>query len=391
MSDGSRVRVSIIEENTFGEIPVGLITLKQLPIVSTAMRDRIGYVQSNIINPSRDIEDLVRLSKSAGGTLPCEFRYSPAGDALMLALEAVLCSGTFTAATTQVTGVTSTSGVLSLGSANVETGVEIGDTLRILDNADALLGFAQVASINVGAHTVTLRTGHGIADGVNRKVRREARGKNGTATPSFTIEIAYLDLQMAHIFVGCVFAKADFSIAIGQLSTITFTIEAKGSQRVSTNTGTPDQFITGATYTAAATHPTLSPIDVQEIRVGGLDYAASSIATSWDNIVRGRERLGNLGLLSIARGPFSATQRASAYHDNFDDHDDYAENVPTDQWFVLVDTNNRGYAVSYPKAKFSDVDSGTQGNNSDVFKNVSMTAYKDPVELTTVRMQRIGD
>src|SRR5690606_31754833 len=112
---------------------------------------------------------------------------------------------------------------------------------------------------------------------------------------------------------------AAVNVAIGQLTTVSFTIEGKSSSRISANTGTTDQFIAGATYTSPATHPTLHPIGVQTIRVGGADYAASSIAVTWNNNAQAREQLGNLGPSSIARRQFAVSGRVSAYFDGFGD------------------------------------------------------------------------
>lgn len=384
MADSSRVRVSIVAESTFGTTPT-TPTFLVLPITGTSMKDRVGYVQSNIINSSRDVEDLVRLSRAAGGGIPCELRYSPSGGGLDVAIAAMMCN-TFTAATTQVTSVTSTSGVLSGGSGNVETGIEEGDIVRILDNSDVLIGYARVASINAGTHTVTLATGHGIADGSNRKVKRGARIKNGTLTPSHTVEVAYLDLQVAQIFRGIVFAQADWNVAIGSLASLVFSMDGKNSTW--TDAVSTDTFITGATYTAVASHPSLDPIGVTEIQVGGVDYAASSVAVSWSNNVRAREQLGALGPTSMARGQFGVSGQVSAYFEDYVDHQNFAGNVATDMWFAMLDANSRGYSISYPQSKFSDVANPVSGNNADIFQQVSVTAYKDPTELCTVRLQR---
>lgn len=395
MSDSSRVRVSIVSESTFGTTPTSPSMLV-LPITGTSLKDRIGYVQSNVINDSRDVEDLVRLSKAAGGSIPCELRYSPSSGGLTAALAATLCSTWSAAVTVASCEVLNGGSTITRASGSfVSDGFEVGDLILLdLTNSNGDGGFYRVNTVSALSLTVdspgALGTGWTDDDSSN-SVLRGARIKNSTTTPSFTIEVAYLDLQVAHVFKGCVFSGLDFNVSVGQLSTVSFTIDGQTSTRVDSNTGTTDQFIAGATYTDPASHPTLDPIGVQEVRVGGSDYAASSINISWNNNVRAREQLGALGPQSMARGQFAVTGRVSAYFENFDDHDDFAENTATDMWFVVLDANSRGYSVSYPQAKWSDVENPVNGNNSDIFKNVSMTAYKDPTELVTVRMQRWGD
>jgi hypothetical protein len=388
MSDSSRVRVSIVAESSFGVTP-DTPTMLVLPITGVSMGDRIGYVQSNVITPTRDVSDLVRLSKSAGGGVPCELRYSPNGGGLNAAIAAVLGS-TFTAATTQVTNVACVGGdpTSSLVASGIETGIEVGDIVRVLDASDDLVAYVKVVGVASGSLTVDA-----VLDdaGGGLKVLRGARIKNGTSKTSFTVEVAYLDLQMAHIFTGQYFASCEMSVAIGSLTTASFTLEGKTSSRVTSNTGTTDQFITGASYTAVASHPSLDPIGVVEVRVASEDYAASQIAITLNNNVRPREQLGALGPTSMAFGQFGAAGRVSAYFTNFDDHDDFAENRATDLWYAQIDENGRGYSMSYPQAKFSSVQNPTQGNNTDVFKNIDVTAYLDPVEGCTLRLQRWGD
>jgi len=388
MSDSSRVRVSIVAESSYGTTP-GSPAMLVLPITGVSLKDRIGYQQSNVLNSSRDVEDLVRLDKSAGGGIPCELRYSPSGGGLNLAIQSVLCSTFSAAVTTGSCAITSGNNEITRAAGSfVSDGYEVGDIIKVSDYSSGVeyRRLSSVAALTLGVEGEDFN-----ATDAAVTVTRGARIKNGTTTPSFTVEVAYLDLQIAHIFTGVVFAQADLNVAVGQLATIGFSMEGKTSTRVDTNTGTTDQFIASATYTAAASHPSLDPVGVTEIQVGGSDYAASSIAASWNNNVRGRQQLGALGPQSMARGQFAVSGRVTAYFDSFDDHDDYADNVATDMWFVILDANSRGYSVSYPQAKFSDVENPVASNNSDIFKTLAVTAYKDPTEGCTVRLQRWGD
>lgn len=380
MADGSRIRVSIISESTYGTTPTSP-TMLVLPITGHSMQDRLGYVQSNVINAGRDVEDLVRLSKAAGGSVPLELRFSPTGEGLDEILRMMLCS-TWTAATTQVTGVSATSGVLS--AASIETGIEVGDIVRVLTSADVLVGYYKVSVVGTGSITVTDTA---LTSLTGLKVLRGRRLKNGTTTPSFTMEVAHLDLQKAHIFTGCVLNTCEVNIAIGSLTTVTLGIEGQSSTRAEANTGTSNQFISGATYTAATSNPTLDPIGVQEVKVGTTDYAAQSIQMSWTNNLRPQEQIGALGPVSMARGQFGVTGQVTAYLENFADHTTFATNTATDMYFVATDASSKGYSFSYPQVKFSDVAAPVTGNNSDVFKNVAVTAYKDPTEAITLRLQ----
>jgi hypothetical protein len=390
MSDSSRIRVSIVAESSYGVTPT-TPNMLVLPITGHSMQDRIGYQQSNIIRSDRNVADLVRMSKSAGGGIPCELLFSPASEGLRAALAAMLCS-TFSAAVTinSLDYVGGTNNVTRASGSFISDSIEVGDIIRQSNyTGQATPQYRRVTTVSALSLTFAGNP-LGATDDAAISITRGARCKNGTLTPSYTIEIAHLDLQLAHIFTGCVFNIAEIGVQIQQLATISFSIEAQGSTRVG-NTGTPDQFIAGATYPGYTSHPTLNPIDVYEIVVSGETYAAAEVSVSWNNGARGREQLGTLGLTSIARGPFAVTGRVRSYLVNFDDHDDFADNTETDLWLAVIDANNRGYSVSYPQSKLSNVNAPVSGNNADVYKNVELQAFLDPTELCTVRLQVWGD
>lgn len=387
MADGSRIRVSIVEETSYGVIP-STPTMLVLPVTGSGLADRLGYVQSNVINSDRNVDDLVRLSKSAGGTIPLELRYSPAGQGLSNALLALLSSSAYTAAATVASCTTTAAAkTVTRASGDFTTDFVVGDIVKLSGGTAADMGYFRVTAVVALTLTVDAVANFTGSAG-NVTVTRGARTTNGTATPSFTVEVAHLDLEKAQIYTGCVINTMDLNLAIGQLATVTLGIEAQSSTRQDNYVGSSGVYITGATYTAAATHPTLDPIGVAEIRVGGADYAAQSLTLNLTNNARAREQIGSLGPVSMARGFFGATGSVTAYLADWTDHNAFAGNTPTDLWFAAIDANDRGWSLSLPQVKFSDVNSSTQGNNTDVFKNISVTAYKDPTEACTVRLQR---
>lgn len=388
MADGSRIRVSIVSEGVnYGVVPTSP-TMLVLPVTGSGLADRLGYVQSNVINPDRNVDDLVRLSKAAGGTIPLELRYSPSGQGLSNALLALLSASAYTAsATVGSCTTTAAAKTVTRASGDFTTDFVVGDIVRLSGGTAADMGYFRVTAVVALTLTVDAVANFTGSSG-NVTVTRGARATNGTSTPSFTIEVAHLDLEKAQVYTGCVINTMDLNLAIGQLATVTLGIEAQSSTRVDNFIGSSGIYISGATYTAAATHPTLDPIGVQEIRVGGADYAAQSLTLNLTNNARPREQIGSLGPVSMARGFFGATGSVTAYLADWTDHNAFAGNTPTDLWFAAIDANGRGWSMSLPQVKFSDVNSPVQGNNTDVFKNVSVTAYKDPTEACTVRLQR---
>ena len=391
MSDANRIRVSLIPEVTFNTTPTSTPPFLILPTTGQSLRDRLGYQQSQTIRSDRNVKDLVRLSKAAGGGLPCELTFAETTTALYAAIRASLCSAAETAATTQVTSVTSSSNVLSAGSGNVETGVEVGDILRIRDASDVLVAYVKVSAVDTVGHTVTV-VGATIPNAsTTYKVLRGARMKNGTEERSYSVEVARTDIDIAQIFTGQVFDSMDLSVSDEGITTANFSLMGSSSTRIDapvSGSGTSAIYMTGATYTDPTSHPVLDSISVPEIRVANSAYAAKSLGITLANNVAARTQIGALGPQSMRRGTFNAQIRVRAYMDGFDDLDDFATNTETDLWFILIDANNRGWSFSFPQCKFSDAGADTQGLDQDDYKELALQAFLDPTELCTVRVQR---
>ena len=387
MSNADRIRVSIVSEDTFGETPASPAFLV-LPTTGQSLRPRIGYQQSQTIRNSRNVGDYVRLSKGAGGGLPCELTYSASGEALEAAIAAVLCSTSQAprsegSATTTAGAKTITKAAIDFTAGNT---IEVGDIVQISgatpseDN-----GYCKVTV--VAATTVTVERASNFTGSVgNVTITRGRRFKNGTTEQSFTIEVARLDLQRAQIFTGCVFDGMDFTIADEAITTANFSVVARAGTWV-TATAT-DTFVTSATYGQPASNPVLDSIGVPEIQSGGVDYAARSVNVSMVNNVAARTQIGTLGAQSMRFGQFAATGRISAYLDSPDDLQLYEDNTATDIWLAMIDPSGKGYSISYPQVKYTDAGADTRGPNQDDFKELAMAAYLDPVEACTVRWQR---
>lgn len=141
----------------------------------------------------------VPIGYAGRGGWPFSLAYFHTDQGMADVVRSLLKSGAPTAATTQITGVTTTADggatniAFSGGSGNVETGIEAGDVVRVLDSGNVLLGFARVLSIDAGGHTITTEYTTTIPDGVNRKVLRGARYKNGTTKDYIAVEAAMLD------------------------------------------------------------------------------------------------------------------------------------------------------------------------------------------------------
>lgn len=385
MSNADRIRVSMIPEVTFGITPASPV-MQILPTTGQSLRARAGYQQSQTIRSDRNASDYIRLSRSASGGLPCELRYSNGIEALNAAIQATM--GQAFSAPQSYSNCTTTPGAKTITALAVDfqVAVQVGDIIRTSGASNPLdNGYAKVTA--VAALTLTVeRDGDFIGSAGNVTVLRGARSTNGTVEFYYTIEVARLDLQKAQIFRGCAFNGMSLNIADGAITTANFDVFAKSSEWV--DAISTDLFIAGATYVAPAINPVLDAIGVPEIRSGGVDYAAKSIALSLTNNLAPRTQVGSEATQSMRFGQFGATSQVSAYFDDYDDLQRYENNTATDLWWVMIDPAGKGYSISLPQVKFTEAGADTRGPNQDDFKELAVAAYLDPIELCTVRMQR---
>ena len=353
------------------------------------MRDRIGYQQSRTINNDRNVQDIIRLSKAAGGGIPMELTWSPNGEGLMQMIEGAMATTQVAAATVSASSTVGSSKTITNGSGNnwTDDGVEVGDILKLSgatppgDN-----GYFKVTALSTVTATVEADANFTGSSG-NVTVTRGARLKNGTTQKYYTIEVARLDLQIAQLFTGCVIDSMDFTIADEAITTANFTIQAASSTFVSSAVST-DVFVTGATYTDPTVAPVIDSIGIPQIRSAGSAYVAKSINMAFANNAAARTQLGALGAQSMRFGEFGATGRITAYLEDFTELQAYAGNTSTDIWFVAIDENGKGYSMSLPTVKFSDAGADVSGSNTDVLVDLAATALKDATELCTARIQR---
>lgn len=380
MSDANRIRVSFCEE-PIGGSPTMLV----LNTTGQSMRDRVGYQQSQTIRNDANVQDLIRLSKSAGGGLPCELSYPVVNESLWVALRAIMRTTETAAATNADTaGITSGGTTVVRGAGSwISDGFEVGDIVRITNASNAADNrFAKVTA--VVALTLTLQLGDGdtwAGTDSDVTVTRGARMKNGTTDRSYSVEVARLDVSKFQLFTGQVFSSMSLNVADQAITTANFGLEGSSSTR-------GGSAVSGATYSNPTAGAVLDAIGVPHFYLGGESYAAKSIGFDIDLNVGARTQVGALGPQSMRRGTFNVTGRVEAYFQTFTEMDAYANNVASDFWLVLENPSNQALAISYPQMKWSDVGADTRGLNQDDYISGTFQAYLDPVELCTMRVLR---
>lgn len=387
MSDSNRLRVSLVAESTYNTTP-STPAMAVLETTGQSLRDQLGYQQSQTIRNTANVKDLVRLSKSAGGGLPCELVYplfgSGPGEAAYQLWEALLRTSGVTGTITSTADCEITSGGTTVTRATgsfVTDAFAVGDIVQVIWAAGASHRWGKVTA--VAALTLTLQLGDSftwaatVSSGVS--VLRGIRLTNGTTDKSFSIEIAALDVGKYQVFTGQVVDSAAINVSDGAITTNNFTFQGSSSTR-------GDAAISGATYTNPTASPVLDAIGVPHFYLGGNSYACKSFSVDLNLNAAPRTQVGALGPQSMRRGQFGANGRVQAYFQTFVEMDAYASNTPSDFWMVLRDSSTRALAISFPQMKWGDISAPDRGVNQDRYVEGTFTAYEDPVEACTMRM-----
>lgn len=391
MTDSNRLRLTMVEESSFGTTPTNPAMIP-IPCTSQDLADQIGYAQSRIIRNTRDVQDLVRLSLGAGGSVPMELVWGDAAtgaSSTMEATYAIVRAAMSAAAATAVADVascTTTVGAKTItrASGDFTTDFEVGDIVRVSGStAAADDGYYRVAT--VVALTLTVERPSNFTGSVgNVAVRRGARMKNGTTDRSFSVEAMHTDgtTNLHQLFTGMVVDGFDLNISDGAISTLGTRFVGKTST-TDTSTDLPGT----PTFPALQARPVMDCIGVPTFYVGGAAYAAKSIRISTTMNSAARTQVGALGAQSVRRGAFVVTGEIEAYFSSWTEADKFRNNTASDLMIVARDSAGNAWSFSLPQVKYSSGSVSTPGQDADEMVRLSFQAIVDPTELVTMRFQ----
>lgn len=390
MSSSDFVRVSIVEESTFGTTPA---TPSFLVLRHTTQNfvHQIPKQTDPTVTGNRGVDDLIPLGKSATGQIGCTLRYSPTTDALFQLLRGVLMSSGESAVVTtaSLSALTGESTITRASGSFVSDGYEVGDVVKPS-------GFDTVADNTywrVSAVSALELTCEGALWGSDESgtitLVRAARMKDGSTQRSFTVEVARTDRDIATIYRGVTWNQLALAVASNSIISLTFDGLGKSAEYVSapiSGTGNSAIYITGASYTSPAAHPSLTT-PLPELQYDGTDEAFQSFDVSLSNNLRPRDDVTEDGPAAMLLGSITSELRYRAYVDDHSRFSDYAGNTAQSLWFILLDANNRGWSLSFSSAKLREVSAPSGGLNQTDYENGTLVALRDSGGVT-LRLQR---
>lgn len=376
MTSSNQLRIAFIEESTFGSTPS---TPNMLTINSTGhgLGNQNKFDQDPTIRSDRNVTDLVRMDRTAGGSINYALRYSSDSGAESTLLRYALQSGPETASAS-TTSASNTATTITLQSAS---NLSVGDIVRIRTGSSVLLGYFPILSIAGSVITIDGTITSGQAAGLT--VVRGAKMKNGTTQKSMSVEIGYVNTGLYEVFSGCVVDAMDFSVATEQMITGSYTIIGKAGSGVSTSP------ISGATYAAASTTTVMESVDhIPNFRVGGVNYAARSISVNLANGGEPQKAIGTLGVTAVRSGTFTVKGQIACYFSSITEYNKMIAATASSFLMVTQDTAGNAYSWYMPTVKYGGVSVPVSGQDTDVIMTLDYQAIYNSTIAATILVQR---
>lgn len=384
MSDASRVKLSYIEESTYGVTPSG--NLDEVRFTSESLNFALGTTQSNEIRADRNVPDLIQTSFQSEGAVEVELSYNSLDDWIEAALFAD---------STWSTGVSIVGADISVASNQfvatitdfVSEGVLVGHWIYVAGFTDpANNGYFKVTAVT----TTTITVDATLVDEPDGDPIQMASQflKNGVTRKSYSIEKFFSDVGQYISFVGMIPGNLDLSFAAQSI--VTGSVGFLGAQSSIT------QASIGTGYTAANTNEVMNTGNhVGLIKEGTAGLAVGVVQTvsfSLNNNLRGLTAIGVVGNADVQPGQCSVTGSMDVYFTDEVLYEKVVNGTASSLVIQVADGSQtgKGYVFEFPKIKFSSGEVVTGGNNQDVIATTAWQAIYDSATDSTVRVFRFG-
>ncbi len=393
LADTSRVQLRSIAESVFGTTPAAG-NPNNLRMTGESLDYTQGLDSSKEIRSDRQRGDASVVSASAQGGFNFEFSYAEYDKLLEAALQGTWAvygtNGVGTSFSATWTANTLTAAVAPTGSsafttlaqgqwfqANAASGANAGKYFKVHESTPPTTTVITLSAITPATAegpiaTTTLST---------------SRLTNGTLQRSFTLEKQFADVAQFFAYRGMTVAKLAQSMQSGQRVTGSFEFLGKDSVRAAATTlpGTP---------VASTAYDGINAVrGVGNILEGGAVLTSTFIKSlDWgiDNMLRGRDAIGNLGNVSIGSGTLDVSGSMTVYLADGTLYDKFVNNTASSLSFRMVDPAGNGYIVTLPRVEYKDAKVQAGSINQDAMIQLPWEANMDSVSGKTILVDRVG-
>jgi len=383
MGDANRVRLSYVEEVTFGVTPSANLT--DVRHTGESLGLDTSTVTSSEIRSDRQIVDVARSSIQGAGDISFEMSYGAHDDFFEAGLQSAGWSSPVTAGPAATFAVVAGSGDYQItdsgsgfGSFVVNQWVKVSGFATAANN-----GYGKITAAAAGAITIK-GNGNGVNEsaGASVTVVMGAQIVNGTTEKSFSIEKHFEDLTTTYeLLQGMSVDAINLSVVADQIITGSVSFMGKDAQGDTSSAGTG--------YVAAPDNEVMNAVDdVTRILVDYADFASTQITFATVNNLRPKNQIAELGPIDIGSGTFNVTGTLQAYFEDNTEMDQYRNFDNVSISIVFEDGAGNAYVIDLPRGNFTSGRSVAGGVNTDVIADMAFEAFRDPTEDITMRIAR---
>lgn len=385
MSDANRVKVSIVEETSFGVARVA--ALQVLRHAGETLKQDTTTVVSNECRDDRQIADIIRAGVGASGPVTFEFSYGTQDDQLRAAIGS---SGWSTERKVSIATISASAFDNALhdsGAGFIAAGFLVNQWVKISGfstTSPSNNGWAKIVSVDTDEMVLSHKTLTNEDAGSTIVVQMGSEITNGTATlPSFNVERQYIDLtpDVFSLFLGmCI---NTYSLDVPADGIITGSIGLMGSEETTrvASAGTGYREATVTRVMSGANH-----VDQVMENASVIGILSFTLATTQN--LRSRLQVGTLGVVSMGTGTVEASGTVSLYLTDSTFFDKYLDFTATSLGIAFIDNAGNGYVMEFPALKLTNGVRAAGGLNTDVVGEFDWKAYRDPDEGITIRVAR---
>lgn len=384
MSDANRMSMGYVEEVTWGVVPSGPPTLKDVRFTGESLKQATDTAISDELRDDRQVPDFNRTSIQAEGDVNVELSYKAHDDWLQYGLQ----SAAWTAEVAVDTADTAISAAAGDNSFNHTTAWSNNPTanqwIKVSGFATAANnGYFKVVSVTSTKIVVSGGTLATEAAGPSVTIKQGGQILNGTTFKSISLEKEFTDLTNEFVYYTGL-AVDQFSYTVPQNGYVTgaFTFLGKNETGAAATIG-------DGSPTAAPTNRVMQSVDhVVKLLENQAAFAFTQFSFQAQNNLRALMEPGNLGPTELGSGEIAVSGTLQAYFKTKAAMDKYRNFTDTSLAIIFQDAAGNGYVFEFVKVNFGDGQQVAGGKNTDIIADLSWQAIRDSTENVTTRFTR---
>lgn len=383
MSDSNRVRLSYIEETTWGTTPSG--NLQIIRYTGEGLKGSTESSASNEVRDDRQETDVIRTFVSGGGPINIEASYGSFDDFLRLGLQSAAWSSAVAVGPVATIDFGAPSGGeqtvsdsgSGFGSLAANRWVKISGASSAGNN-----GYFKIKTASAGSITIYNSGGASEAAGASVTIKQGEQIVNGTTRKSLTVEKYFTDLSNEYaVYRGQCVNQIALTVASRQIMTGRFELLGKKEESATASVGSG--------YTNANTNSILNAVDdVESILENRTKQGSKQLDFTLNNNLRFLDEVGTLGPTEMGSGSIELTGNLQTYFKSSSLLDKYLGWTKTSLATVVRDAAGNGYVFDFPRIRYTDGQRLAEGKNGDVMAQLQWRAYRHETEGVTLRIAR---